>query len=239
MRISPEHFASAYRQGCAFYEEKVGRAEARAALVAEGMNEASADFSIGNLRQMLNGAEYNRAMSIAQTRFFLTSIHRDYRTHGLANAVSALEKHIPYLRKTNGSRLPGLTAVLDEFQAKLLQERPIPTDSSALDDLTDGQLGSKTPDRARRVTEVFKRDPRVRAFVVRRAAGCCEYCRGPGFVMRDGKHYVETHHIIALAQQGPDSPENVIALCANHHRQAHFGSDADVLERKFLEILKK
>jgi len=202
------------------------------------MNEVSADFSIGNLRQMLNGAEYNRAMSIAQTRFFLASIHRDYRTDGLAKAVSALEKHIKYLRKVYGSRLPGLTAVLDEFRAKLFQERSVPTDSSALDDLTDGQLSNMAPDRARRVTEVFKRDPRVRAFVVHRAAGCCEYCHEPGFMTRDGKHYVETHHIIALAQQGPDSPKNVIALCANHHRQAHFGSDADTLERKFLEILE-
>jgi 5-methylcytosine-specific restriction protein A len=35
-----------------------------------------------------------------------------------------------------------------------------------------------------------------------------------------------------LANQGPDTLENVIALCPNHHREAHFGIDRVHLEKK-------
>jgi len=49
--------------------------------------------------------------------------------------------------------------------------------------------------------------------------------------------YVETHHVFRLADQGPDTPSNVIALCSSHHREAHFGSRAAELEKEFVRIL--
>lgn len=71
----------------------------------------------------------------------------------------------------------------------------------------------------------FVRDPRVRDWVRRRAAGCCEYCGCLGFRMSGGRIYLETHHIISLSAGGPDTVGNVIALCPNHHREAHHGED--------------
>lgn len=32
-------------------------------------------------------------------------------------------------------------------------------------------------------------------------------------------------------------PGNVIALCPEHHREAHYGAKSDVLRRRFLETL--
>lgn len=46
------------------------------------------------------------------------------------------------------------------------------------------------------------------------------------------------HHIISLASLGSDKLENVIALCAKHHRQAHFSSNAEALEKEFIAILE-
>jgi 5-methylcytosine-specific restriction protein A len=86
---------------------------------------------------------------------------------------------------------------------------------------------------------VFQRDPAVRAHVVKRANGRCEYCGRRGFLLPNGNHYVEAHHIIALAKQGPDTLENVIALCPEHHREAHFGSGAESLEQECLQLLAK
>jgi 5-methylcytosine-specific restriction protein A len=57
--------------------------------------------------------------------------------------------------------------------------------------------------------------------------------------MNDGSLYVEAHHVIALSAAGPDTVENVIALCPSHHREAHYGKQADLLERKFILRLKE
>ena len=81
---------------------------------------------------------------------------------------------------------------------------------------------------------VYVRDPRVRSAALSRAAGCCEYCGIPGFVRTDGAIYLETHHIIPLHEGGPDTVANVICLCPNHHREAHFGANAARLREDFL-----
>jgi HNH endonuclease len=77
------------------------------------------------------------------------------------------------------------------------------------------------------------RDPRVRAAALRRANGVCEYCGEAGFKMADGRIYLETHHIVSLADGGPDHVSNVIALCPNHHREAHHGKDRLRLQCEF------
>jgi 5-methylcytosine-specific restriction enzyme A len=72
----------------------------------------------------------------------------------------------------------------------------------------------------------YLRDAMVRQFVLARANGHCEYCGKPGFVMENGRPYLECHHVEGLARGGPDSVANVIALCPNDHRRAHYGLDA-------------
>ena len=74
---------------------------------------------------------------------------------------------------------------------------------------------------------------------MQRARGRCEYCDKPRFTKLDGSRYVETHHIIALANDGAEKVSNVIALCANHHRQAHFGRDSKELEAALIKIIAK
>lgn len=56
--------------------------------------------------------------------------------------------------------------------------------------------------------------------------------------MSNGKRYTEAHHIIALSAQGKDVVENVIALCPEHHREAHFGVNAEKLETEFIKCIR-
>lgn len=51
----------------------------------------------------------------------------------------------------------------------------------------------------------------------------CQIC-GYSFLMDNGKGYCEAHHIKMLSENGSQSPENVIILCANHHRMFHYAS---------------
>lgn len=110
---------------------------------------------------------------------------------------------------------------------------------SAIDDIDSNDLGSDDPEYKQRMAGSYVRDDKVRKKVLRRAKGRCEYCGQFGFLKRDGTSYLETHHVISLSEQGQDKPHNVIALCANDHRQAHFGENWLTLQAEFLKKLSK
>lgn len=97
--------------------------------------------------------------------------------------------------------------------------------------------GSDTTPLGRTVTgQVIVRDSAVRSKVLVRASGFCELCSQPGFTTAKGAAYLETHHIIPLADDGPDKEFNVTALCPNDHRRAHHGRERDAL-RTQLQLL--
>lgn len=111
---------------------------------------------------------------------------------------------------------------------------------SAVDDLGVPPSGNSAPEKtAARGGTGYRRDEAVRGYVIRRSRGRCEYCGVAGFAMDDGSHYVEAHHVIALSAQGPDTVENVIALCPGHHREAHYGKQSAALEAAFLSKLQE
>lgn len=69
----------------------------------------------------------------------------------------------------------------------------------------------------------------------RRAAnGHCELCGEEGFKTASGNYYLEAHHVIPLNCGGRDDVRNVVAICANDHRRAHFGEDRHDLRDKLI-----
>ncbi|MDD5691720.1 MAG: HNH endonuclease [Candidatus Omnitrophica bacterium] len=69
---------------------------------------------------------------------------------------------------------------------------------------------------------------------------CCQI-KGCGFSFPKGKggkkgNYVEAHHLQSLADNGKDVPENIVVLCANHHRQFHY-DNAKLINRAPKEIV--
>lgn len=99
-------------------------------------------------------------------------------------------------------------------------------------------VGEAAPKSVERATRQFVRDPKVQAFVRQEAAGKCELCREPApFVDGDGFPFLEVHHVVALADQGPDKVENAAALCPNCHRHLHYGQDrAEVRARLYSQV---
>lgn len=84
----------------------------------------------------------------------------------------------------------------------------------------------------------YERDPRVVAYVLDRAKGICEACESPApFSRSDGSPYLEVHHILPLAQDGPDTVENCAALCPNCHRAIHSADNKSELSAKLFERL--
>lgn len=109
----------------------------------------------------------------------------------------------------------------------------------AIDDLDDIPYGAASPVKLDFSGFKFKRNRMVRDYVIKRANGRCEYCGSDGFLMENGNVYLEAHHVMALGKNGPDTVMNVIALCADHHRQAHFAINALELNSEMLTVIKK
>ena len=47
-----------------------------------------------------------------------------------------------------------------------------------------------------------------------------------------GEPFLEVHHVIGLAEGGPDIVENAVALCPNCHREAHHGEYAELIKEE-------
>ncbi|HMU90024.1 MAG TPA: HNH endonuclease signature motif containing protein [Pseudomonadales bacterium] len=86
---------------------------------------------------------------------------------------------------------------------------------------------------------VYRRDPRVREQVLKIARGRCECCGELGFLTESGERYLETHHVVGVSERGPDSPDNIVAVCPLCHRKAHFSAEKTEVERKMLEAIRR
>ncbi len=117
--IPRAHYEAAYRAGKDVYAGKLGSTDAIKRLTDTGLNEASATFFVYNLRHMLKGELYQRAMSVEATRAFFGWIHRDFGDEGLRMALRALERHIPYFRKSSPSPMRGHVQLAIEYEAKI------------------------------------------------------------------------------------------------------------------------
>lgn len=74
----------------------------------------------------------------------------------------------------------------------------------------------------------YQRSEAVKRYVLARAAGTCEACLLPApFTKKDGSPYLEPHHTRRLADEGPDHPAWVGAICPNCHRRIHSGGDGE------------
>jgi len=69
---------------------------------------------------------------------------------------------------------------------------------------------------------VYERDQTLSSLIKRLRGEKCQIC-GYYFEMSNGGRYVECHHLEALSNNGLDCSNNILVLCANHHRQFHFG----------------
>lgn len=102
------------------------------------------------------------------------------------------------------------------------------------------ESGSKST-RTRATKQTYRlRSMAVRRYALLRSNGCCEHCGSEApFYTAEGEPFLEVHHITQLADEGPDLPENVIALCPNCHREAHHSADAAKVNGKMKAVVRR
>ena len=99
-----------------------------------------------------------------------------------------------------------------------------PSKGKSLKQLRDIAL-SETPTQAttkEKIQSIKYRSDAIRLYAKKRANGKCEGCNELAPFETKYGPYLEVHHLIRLADGGPDRPENVIALCPTCHRRAHY-----------------
>jgi 5-methylcytosine-specific restriction protein A len=125
---------------------------------------------------------------------------------------------------------------------RLLRGLPPPIEPNAAElqpAFVDQFVVPEIADRQKTTGTAYPRSPQVRQAVLNRAKGICEYCKKLGFTTASGAVYLETHHVIPLSENGPDIEWNLVAICANDHRCAHFGSDSGAIRDQLIQTLLK
>lgn len=104
---------------------------------------------------------------------------------------------------------------------------PLPRENLYIDQFSVREELPTPPDAKDVTSKAYPRSEKVRADVLARAAGHCEFCGTQGFKTHSGEIYLETHHIVPLSKKGIDHTSNVAALCANDHKEAHYSDRRD------------
>jgi len=142
------------------------------------------------------------------------------------------------LTETRPARLAALIPTFDEAELSERARSVPPLEPGA-----PGPPGVKHPRRRESTTTQFERSPAIRRWVLDLAAGQCELCGSSApFQGSDGDPYLEVHHVVTLANGGPDTLCNAVGLCPNCHRKLHLASDraaqVEVLYAKLKRLQK-
>jgi 5-methylcytosine-specific restriction protein A len=116
-----------------------------------------------------------------------------------------------------------------EQRASKLEREPI----------KDVPKGIAKPEQTQSNAKSYVRDPVVRAWVRQQADGKCEGCGAPAPFEKDGKPFLEVHHVKHLSQEGSDRPSNAVALCPNCHRRCHHSSDREAFTASLYTRVKR
>jgi hypothetical protein len=183
------------------------------------------------LAQALGGLVLQHKEVQREFRHFVRREHR-YRPETVEDAVRWCVERVRAAHDyVEHSRTLLDSAILRAIHADLIEPTDDPDALEARVDalLSAGKsekpLGNEKPLRKPSPpSERFVRDPQVVAYVQQRARGDCEAClKKAPFERDDGAPFLETHHLTRLADGGPDTVENAVAVCPNCHRLLHHG----------------
>lgn len=110
--------------------------------------------------------------------------------------------------------------------------------NKTLEELRDAAL-SKAPLTAsakEKREAAYYRSEALKIYVIVRSKGLCEGCGSEAPFQTKKGPFLECHHVHRLADGGPDHPQNVVALCPNCHRRAHYAKDSVEFNNKLKAV---
>ena len=128
-----------------------------------------------------------------------------------ANVISVINKHL--------KEFDGLTDFIDpSFEVEVAKKVRVGK--------LERPAGNLNPEFRKTEVSLIARDLDVKAWVLIHANGVCENCncKAP-FISTTGIPYLEVHHVKRLADKGPDTTYNTVALCPNCHKALHYSEE--------------
>lgn len=233
------HFID-YKQAAA----KVGRDPGRDyRLIAAGCDFIDAGSALCGLPLLALSTVLSSHGNINPHAFNANPLQKRYRDRIIAVSIghifsaedyAAIEKKLNSLSGKTRSTSWDLVYGQEDREATYIRLSLPPFANDAINDIDPPPPATRTS-----VVTSYARNQNVRDAVVARANGCCEYCGKRAFPKCNDEFYLETHHIIRFADQGADTMTNVIALCPNDHREAHYGRDSKAIEAKMIDIVAR
>ena len=137
-----------------------------------------------------------------------------------------------------------LAVLVPLVRARLTETRTIYAPTAVLETLhershTIGQrlarlpAGLLHPEKTTQTVTAWQRDPAVRAWVLRRADGACEYCSDPVQYADTHSTFLKLFNPRSFITGGPDSVDNTVALCPNCFQVGELGNNRTI----FVEVL--
>jgi 5-methylcytosine-specific restriction protein A len=244
---SPQTIAAAYLVSKRVYEGKLKRAAgARRLHESNGVNLNSANDLIDGYKHLRRGEVFHRTLSAPDMRYYLSNILAHSGSAALHTALRSLWLHVAYYEGVQQTTMRAMRRLAVEFQSsagklKFADQVTMEFERAVQRSMSDDPgrrrkrlvKALKTPVRVLVAVLSFVRNPDVVAEVRFRAKGKCEGCNrdAPFLRRKDGKPYLEVHHVKQLADGGEDTLENAIALCPNCHRERHFGIVANTITK--------
>ena len=133
-----------------------------------------------------------------------------------------------------------VVALLGEDVEEVVASTPETGSSAAALAALQKKYVNASPEVKERVSKYIERGS-VGSLVKKALGFKCQVCEALGqkplgFLKKSGEHYAEAHHVMPVSelQVGSLAASNIMVVCANHHRQMHYGGvDVEVRETVF------
>jgi 5-methylcytosine-specific restriction enzyme A len=223
MKIEQQHWTSAYELGRKIHQGEMSLTEGSDALAKLGVNPNSAISLLNNLRNMLEGTRYTRAMSTATTDDFLTWIQRDYGTDFYANAIAAVRQHIIYYTAFGRAQLGSHREILAKHEGLLPVEFQIfesPEEIPASVGHTEGKVRLI-------LVNIYERNREARTKCIAHYGPICCVCKFDFSKTygKIGEGFIHVHHLKEVSSIGKEYKINPVEdlrpVCPNCHAMIH------------------
>jgi len=235
MKIPNERVPLAYQVSKDVYEGKMTHKEAKEILVGnDEMNPNSASDYIYNFKNMLEGKIFTRTLNAYSMNYFLEGILSDFGIESLKNSLIAFNLHIPYYEKQRNTTMHGMREIYDIFLKKTTLQADEIEQSQIVKKLLGSNLSREeiinslkklTPKSSEKVSInsiAYKRDNHTIAKIKILRKFECQIC-GIKIKKEDGSFYIEAAHIKPKKEKGAETPDNILILCPNHHKEFDYG----------------
>lgn len=211
----------------------------------KGLNKNSATDYIYGFKALIEGKLFTRTLNAASMEFFMDNIYKDFGLRTLNNALIALELHIEYFENAQKSIAHSMRKIFTKY-SRLFPN--ISIDDIEQNEINKHILTTKSREevlnelKSLKVTDpeiviinhiAYKRDNRTIAQIKFLREYKCQICN-TRILKRDGSYYVEAAHIIAKHKKGRETPDNIILLCPNHHKEFDLGNNEIIFSSKDL-----